>query len=233
MGAMKTLLAIRHVPFEDLGSYALPLAQAGYAIRYVDAAAADFAVLAKQHWDLLVVLGGPIGVNDGTDYPFLAPELAFVESRLKTDAPTLGICLGSQFIAKALGAKVYRIEEVEVGWSPLRLTAAGRSSPLKHLAGPVFHWHGEAFELPAGATHLASTRLTPNQGFSWGRATLAMQFHPEVTERGLEQWYVGNSGELRQLDLKPGELRRSAAAHAATMQQQGVALLSDWLAAVV
>lgn len=229
---MKTLLAIRHVPFEDLGSYAAVLSDAGYAIQYVEAATADFAALAKRPWDLLTVLGGPIGVNDGADYPFLAPELAFVESRLKADAPTLGICLGSQFIAKALGARVYRIKEVEIGWSPLTLTGAGRTSPLKHLSGPVFHWHGEAFDLPAGATHLASTRLTPHQGFSWGRATLAMQFHPEVTRQGLEQWYVGNSSELRELGLKPGELRRSASAHAADMQAQGTEVLQDWLAAI-
>ena len=229
---MKTLLAVRHVPFEDLGSYATVLSEAGYVIQYVEAATADFAALAKRAWDLLVVLGGPIGVNDGADYPFLAPELAFVEARLKADASTLGICLGSQFIAKALGARVYRIGQVEVGWSPLTLTEAGRASPLKHLAAPVFHWHGEAFDLPAGATHLASTKSTPHQGFSWGRATLAMQFHPEVTRQGLEQWYVGNSSELRELALKPGELRRSAVAHAAAMQQQGTALLSEWLAAI-
>ncbi len=229
---MKTLLAIRHVPFEDLGSYALVLSDAGYAIQYVEAATADYAALAKRPWDLLVVLGGPIGVNDGTDYPFIAPELKFVEARLKADVPTLGICLGSQFIAKALGAKVYRIDQVEIGWSPLTLTAAGRASPLRHLSSPVFHWHGEAFELPVGATNLASTRLTPHQGFSWGKATLAMQFHPEVTRQGLEQWYVGNSSELRELKLKPGELRRSAAAHGADMQAQGAEVLKAWLAAI-
>jgi GMP synthase (glutamine-hydrolysing) len=230
---MKRLLAIRHVPFEDLGSYALVLSEAGYAIQYVEAATADFAALAKRPWDLVVVLGGPIGVNDGADFPFVAPELGFVESRLKSDAPTLGICLGSQFIAKALGAKVHRIKDVEIGWSPLTLTEAGRASPLKHLSGPVFHWHGEAFDLPAGAVNLASTSLTPHQGFTWGRATLAMQFHPEVTQQGLEQWYVGNSSELRDLDLKPGELRRSAAAHAVSMQAQASALLKEWLAATL
>lgn len=229
---MKTLLAIRHVPFEDLGSYAAVLSEAGYAIQYVEAATADFAALAKRAWDLLVVLGGPIGVNDGVDYPFLTSELSFVEARLKAQAPILGICLGSQFIAKALGARIYRIGQVEVGWSPLTLTAPGRTSPLRHLSGPVFHWHSEAFDLPADATNLASTGSTPHQGFSWGRATLAMQFHPEVTREGLEQWYVGNSSELRELDLKPGELRRSAAAHAADMQPQAAALLKEWLAAI-
>lgn len=227
---MKTLLAIRHVPFEDLGSYALALAQADYAIQYVEAATVDFATLTKRPWDLVVVLGGPIGVNDGADYPFIAPELKFVEARLKSEARILGICLGSQFMAKALGATVRRIASVEVGWSPLTLTDAGQASPLKHLTSPVFHWHGEAYDLPAGAKNLASTQLTPCQGFTWGKSALAMQFHPEVTAKGLEQWYVGNSSELRELDLKPGELRRSAAAHAAAMQTQAEALLKDWLA---
>lgn len=229
---MKTLLAIRHVPFEDLGSYALVLAEAGYAIQYVEAATADFAALGKRSWDLAVVLGGPIGVNDGADYPFIVPELKFVEARLQSEAPILGICLGSQFMAKALGASVKRIASIEIGWSSLQLTDAGRDSPLKHLTSPVFHWHGEAFDLPSGSRNLAATSLTPSQGFSWGRAALAMQFHPEVTAKGLEQWYVGNSSELRELELKPGELRRSAAAHATTMQAQAAVLLKEWLATI-
>lgn len=228
---MKTLLAVRHVPFEDLDAYAEVLAEAGYSIRYADAPTADFAALGRQLWDLLVVLGGPIGVNDAADYPFLAPELKFVEDRLKAGLPLLGICLGSQFIAKALGARVYRIGQVEIGWKSLKLSEAGRNSALKHLTGPVFHWHGEAYDLPHDALSLASTDITPHQAFTWGRA-LAMQFHPEVSARGLEQWYVGNTGELREFGLKPQELRKSAAAHAAKMQSEGAALLWDWLAAV-
>src|SRR5579863_532122 len=101
---MKTLLALRHVPFEDLGSFGPLLSQVGYGIRYAEASTADFAALCGERWDLVVVLGGPIGVNDGGDFPFLNAELKFVEGRLKRDAPTLGICLGSQFVAKALGA---------------------------------------------------------------------------------------------------------------------------------
>lgn len=226
---MKTLLAVRHVPFEDLGSLAEPLAHAGYSIRYADAPTADFAALGKQPWDLLVVLGGPIGVNDGADYPFLAPELKFVEARLKAALPLLGICLGSQFIAKALGAEVRRNTKVELGWKALTLTEAGRSSALRHITGPVLHWHGEIFDLPQGALSLASTDITPHQGFSWGRA-LAMQFHPEVTARGLEQWYVGNVGDIREVGLSTAELRRSAQAHAAALETQGAALLKAWLA---
>ena len=175
------------------------------------------------------VLGAPIGVNDGADYPFLALELEFVATRLNSGTPTLGICLGSQLMAKALGARVQRLKAVEVGWKPLQLTDAGQVSPLRHLSGPVFHWHGEGFELPAGAVSLASTDITPHQGFTWGKAALAMQFHPEVTQRGLEQWYVGNTVELRELGLTPGELRRSAAAHAAAMRSQAASMLKSWL----
>lgn len=228
---MKTLLAIRHVQHEDMGSFALLLAQAGYSIRYVDAATADFRALARESFDLLVVMGGPISVNDGADFPFIAPELGFIETRLRQAAPTLGICLGSQFVAKALGAEVRRGKGMEIGWKPLHLTDAGKSSPLKHLTGPVFHWHGDVFDLPAGALSLASTDFAPHQGFSWGRA-LALQFHPEVTARGLEQWYVANAGELREQGLKPAELRRSAAAHAAGLQAQGADMLVEWLAAL-
>ena len=230
---MKNLLAVRHVPFEDLGSLAEPLAQAGYSVRYADAPTADFAALGKQKWDLLVVLGGPIGVNDGADYPFLLQELRFVEARLESGAPTLGICLGSQMVAKALGAEVRRTRDIEIGWKALKLNDTGRDSPLRHLKSLVFHWHGEIFDLPAGAQSLASTDVTPHQGFTWGKATLALQFHPEVNARGLEQWWVGNAGELRELKLGPGEMRRAAAAHGAAMEAEAALMLNEWLGSVV
>lgn len=226
---MKTLLAVRHVPFEDLGSFAPVLARAGYSIRYADAPTADFAALGQQKWDLVAVMGGPIGVNDGADYPFIAPELKFMEARLKTGLPLLGVCLGGQFIAKALGAEVRRNTEIELGWKPLTLTEAGQHSALRHLTGPVLHWHGEIFDLPQGALSLCNTDLTPHQGFSWGRA-LAMQFHPEVTAQGLEQWYVGNVSDIHGAHTTAAQLRRDAQAHASRLEVQGAAVLKDWLA---
>lgn len=228
---MKTLLALRHVPFEDLGSFETVLAAADYQIRYVDAATADFSALGTHAWDLAVVLGGPLSANDGSDYPFLREELAFIERRLEAQAPTLGICLGGQLMAVALGARAYPAQ-AEIGWQSLTLSEAGRGSPLRHFAEPVFHWHGETFDLPAGAVHLASTPQCAQQAFGYGRTALALQFHPEVTARGLEQWYVGHSGELRERGLRPAELRRAARDYASSLQHRAAAFLREWLSAL-
>lgn len=226
---MKTVLAIRHVPFEDLGSFASVLDTAGYAIQYVDAPTADFDAVERRRWDLLVVLGGPISSNDVEHFPFLSAELRLIEARLQHGTPLLGICLGSQLLARALGAQVRRATRTEIGWYALTLTEAGRNSPLTHLSAPVFHWHGETFDLPDGAVHLASTRACAHQAFSLGATTLAIQFHPEVTARGLEQWYVGNVGELQGVQLSPGLLRQQAQQHAATMTVQARRFVEAWL----
>ena len=226
---MKSLLAIRHVPFENLGCFEAPLTDAGYAIRYVDAPTADFTRIAQADWDLLVVLGGPIGVHEQNDYPFLSQELRLLEVRLKNAAPTLGICLGSQLMAHALGARIHKNRSVEIGWKSLTLTGAGHDSSLQHFRNPVFHWHGESFDLPAGARHLASTDLCPHQAFSLGRSLLGLQFHPEVTATGLEQWYVGHTGELRAHGLSPANLRQDAARFAPMLAHQSTAFLQTWL----
>ncbi|HVA55274.1 MAG TPA: glutamine amidotransferase [Gammaproteobacteria bacterium] len=226
---MKSLLAIRHVPFEDLGCLEAPLTNSGYAIRYVDAPTADFTHIVQAKWDLLVVLGGPIGVNERDDYPFLGEELRLLELRLKHQVPTLGICLGSQLMAHALGARIHKNRSVEIGWKSLTLTSAGQDSSLQHFRRPVFHWHGESFDLPAGARHLASTDLCPNQAFSLGSSLLGLQFHPEVTARGLEQWYVGHTNELRSHGLSPASLREDAARFAPMLAHQATAFLQAWL----
>ncbi|MGB9429683.1 MAG: glutamine amidotransferase [Gammaproteobacteria bacterium] len=229
---MKSLLAIRHVPFEDLGCFEAPLSEAGYAIRYVDAPVTDFTRLGQANWDLLVVLGGPIGVNEQDDYPFLTDELRLLEARLKRKAPTLGICLGSQLIAHTLGARVHKSRAVEIGWKSLQLSDAGHGSSLQHFQKPVFHWHGENFDLPVGARSLASTETCPHQAFSLGSTLLALQFHPEVTARGLEQWYVGHTSELRGQGLSLAGLRQDAARFAPALARQSGAFLHDWLTAL-
>ena len=148
--------------------------------------------------DLLVVLGGPIGAYEEELYPFLADELRVIERRLAAGRPVLGICLGSQLMARALGARVYPGTGKEIGWAPLQLTAAGRDSCLAPLGGgaPVLHWHGDTFDLPKGASLLASTPRYKNQAFAWQRHGLALQCHIEATAAGLERWYIGHACEI-------------------------------------
>lgn len=227
--------AIRHVVFEDLGFFAGVLEGHGLGIEYMDAAAVPLAELDPLGPDLLVVLGGPIGAYEDDAYPFLADEVAFIEARLRADRPTLGICLGAQLMARALGAKVYPGGRKEIGWAPLRLTEAGRASCLRHFDGAhVLHWHGDTFDLPEGAALLASTDLYPHQAFAWGRRALALQFHVEVTAPGLEHWYIGHTREIAATPgLSVAALRRDSAKYAPGLERQGRKVLEAWLEAAL
>ena len=170
-------LAVRNVAFEDLGSFERVLADRGYRVAYADAGLDDLGALDPLGPDLLVVLGGPIGAYEEARYPFVLDELRLLEKRLAADLPTLGVCLGGQLIARALGARVYPGGQKEIGWAPLVLTDEGRGSCLRHLAPeetPVLHWHGDTFDLPRGAVRLASTEAYENQAFSWGRRARAL-----------------------------------------------------------
>lgn len=224
-------LAIRHVAFEDLGLFESVLAERGFRVCYAEAAdgLADVEVLEPA---LVVVLGGPIGAYEEAIYPFLIQELRLLERRLAADRPTLGICLGAQLMARALGARVYPGRRKEIGWGPVTLSPEGRRSPLHALGGgaAVLHWHGDTFELPARAIRLASTALYENQAFSCGRSALALQFHPEVTASGLERWFVGHAGEIAATpDLFVRQLREDTRRYAPELLRNGREFFSEWL----
>lgn len=228
----KRVSVITHVSFEDLGSFEQTLREAGYTINYIDASSGDLTEIRPQSDDLLIILGGPISVNDVDAYPFLRTELELINERLSADMPTLGICLGAQLIARALGAAVYPGPVKEIGWAPIQLSDAGSRSALRHLVGEdvcVLHWHGETFDVPEAAGLLASSQDYPNQAFDYGK-TLALQFHPEVTRRGLEQWYVGHTVEIHQTDrVSVTQLRADSARHADKLQARGYSFLREWL----
>lgn len=231
MTAPKTVVAIRHVHFEDLGAFAPTLEAAGYAIRYLDLASPDIEGFDPLAPDLLVVLGGPIGVYETDAYPFLAAEIAAITARLRADRPTLGICLGAQLMAAALGAAVTPTGTKEIGFSLLTLTAAGQTSPLRHLDGlAVLHWHGDAFAIPEGCSHLAATDVCATQAFARGRTVLALQFHPEAdTGHGFENWLVGHAAELAGAGIDPQLLRQDAARHGDGLRRGAEALLTEWI----
>lgn len=232
---MKHATVIRHVAFEDLGSLAKALDQQNYTVKYVEAGADDLTSI-DPSIDLLVVLGGPIGAYDEQDYPFLIDELCLLERRLVKDMPTLGICLGAQLMARALGARVYPGSRKEIGWFPLSLSSTGKQTPLAHLAEEktaVLHWHGDTFDLPAGATHLAASTLYHNQAFSWKQGGLALQFHPEVTTQGLERWFIGHACEIGATsDITVAKLREETVRYAGQLSIQAAKFWQDWLAAL-
>jgi GMP synthase (glutamine-hydrolysing) len=226
----KGVQAIRHVGFEDLGSFAVPLREAGYDIEYIDVAERDPATLDPLGADLLVVLGGPIGVYDHDAYPVVTDEIRLLRARLAADRPTLGICLGAQLMAAALGARVYPGPAKEIGWSALDLSETAEPNPLAVLRGvPVLHWHGDTFDLPEGGTLLASTPICANQAFSRGPNVLGLQFHPEVLDARFEHWLLGHASELATAGIDPGTLRRDAGRHASALEGAGAVLVAGWL----
>lgn len=240
-------LVLSHVPFEDLGSLQAPLRQRGFDIETVDVATARFPLPQAESCDLLVVLGGPIGVYDRQDYPFLDSETACIAARLAARRPILGVCLGAQLMAAALGARVYPGRSgAEIGWSPIQSPIQPASDPSAGARNPpnwfaplldpglrLFHWHGDTFDLPSGSTHLAKTELYDNQAFAIDDFALGLQFHPEVSALGLERWYVGHASELHKAGISVGSLRSAARDYAAALEEAAGRFWNLWLDSIL
>lgn len=228
---LSTSVAIRHVPFEGLGILEPLLRQAGYTPHIYDAGNDDLWTIEPVKTDLLIVLGGPIGAYEEDRYPFLMEELNIIEQRLAAGRPTLGICLGAQLMARALGAKVYPGPAKEIGWAPLTLNQAGRDSILAPLAEtPVLHWHGDTFDLPDGATLLASTDICRNQAFSRGPNVLGLQFHGETDGTGIESWLIGHACELSAAGIDPRSIREDTRRFGSALGAAGQQVFTEWLA---
>lgn len=175
---------LQHVPFEDIGSIRLWADQQKADVRYTRFYAGD-ELPANPAGDLIVVMGGPMSVNDDTQYPWLQAEKRWIRNCLDKDIPVLGICLGAQLIAAALNARVYGHTEKEIGWFPITATGGAPSALAWPDSLPVLHWHGETFELPANASLWASSEACPHQVFSTGRRVIGMQCHLETDQPSL------------------------------------------------
>jgi GMP synthase (glutamine-hydrolysing) len=185
------LLVLQHVAHELLGTLNPLLKRAGFRIRYVNFARHPDAQPSLDGYDGLIVLGGPMSVNDDHRLAHLSTELKLIEDALRRDVPVLGICLGAQLIAKTLGANVYRNPEKEIGWYDVSPTDYASSdsllAPLQKTE-KIFQWHGETFDIPRSTSHLAFSSLCANQAFRYGSKVYGFQFHMEVDEPMIHRW---------------------------------------------
>lgn len=217
---MAKILVCQHVPYEILGTLDPLCRDAGFRIRYMNFGRFPDGKPSLENYDGLVILGGPMNVDQVREHPHLKTEIHLVEAALKKNIPVLGICLGAQILAKALGAQVKKNREKEIGWYDVFLTEAGRKNfLLKHFqkTEKIFQWHGETFAIPNGATHLASSALCESQAFSYGEKVYGFQFHLEVDEPMIERWLkvAVHKKELAQLKGKihPNLIRQETPKH--------------------
>ena len=188
---MRKLLVFQHSAREPLGLLDPMLRRAGFRIRYVNFSRQPGLQPDVGRYHGLVVLGGPMNVDQADRFPHLATEIDVIRAALRLDIPILGICLGAQLLAAALGADVRPHTVREIGWYRLHPTAAaGEDLLCRHFDGSqhVFQWHAYTFDLPPGAVHLASTPTCPNQAFRYGDRAYGLQFHLEADEQQIHSW---------------------------------------------
>ncbi len=188
---MRKLLVCQHVPHEILGTLNPLLKNAGFRIRYVNFGRHPDAGPSLEGYHGLVVLGGPMSVNEVDRHPHLTTEMKLIEQAIKKELPVLGICLGAQLIARTLGATVKKNHETEIGWYDVSVTRAGNKDSLLgqfRETEKIFQWHGDTFDIPRGAVHLATSPICPNQAFRLQSNVYGLQFHLEVDEAMIERW---------------------------------------------
>ena len=197
---------LQHVPFEGLGSIEAWLRGAGYKItctRFFESA----SVPDLDDVDCLVVMGGPMSVNDEEDFPWLVQEKDFIRRAIESGKPVLGVCLGAQLIASACGARVYPNRCKEIGWFSVRATGVDGPACFQFPERfDAFHWNGETFDLPAGAVRLAESAGCENQAFQRGESTIGLQFHPEVTPESVREIIANCRAELESSEYVQTEL---------------------------
>ncbi|QEP43096.1 type 1 glutamine amidotransferase [Ectothiorhodospiraceae bacterium BW-2] len=220
---MPQALILQHVPFEGAGSIESWLNTHHYSVHYCQLYNGD-PLPDPDTIDLLIIMGGPMSVNDEADYPWLADEKLFIATAIQMAVPTLGICLGAQLIANALGAAVYLNPVKEIGWFKVNAVASTLPLPPQFNA---FHWHGETFDLPPGSQHIARSSHCLNQGFSLGDRVIGLQFHLETTPESATALIENCRDELNESDTIQSEtaILAAPASHYQQMNQIMAALL--------
>ncbi|NJD55519.1 MAG: hypothetical protein FIA94_03830 [Nitrospirae bacterium] len=205
-----SVLILKNIAAEGPGTIEDFLAKSGIGYSVVDLTSSVFPSAAP--YDTLVMMGGPMSVNESDIYPYIDTEAELARAFMKQGKKVLGVCLGAQIMAKALGARVYPGPEKEIGWYDIGLTPEGSEDPLmeKLASGPrsgsaggtckVFHWHGETFDIPEGAVRLAQSVLYPNQAFRYGKNAYAFQFHIEVRRQMIYDWLKNEPVDMAEIE---------------------------------
>ncbi|MGB4107525.1 MAG: glutamine amidotransferase [Alphaproteobacteria bacterium] len=233
---MKTALVITHEKHEGPGQFGEILRARGFGIRVIFTPAESITDFDPLVPDFVLVMGGPMGVYEEDIYPFLKEEKDFLAKRIKADRPTLGVCLGAQIIAAALGEPVFKGRPgQEIGWNKLEIK--NKNHPIRHLAGDktnMFHWHGDTFDLPKGAELLASSNMYENQAFGVGRNVLALQCHPEITRALSVEWLDTMGAEVTRSKIVGDieELKEQTDKNIDTMNTQAKLFFEEWLGSV-
>jgi len=233
---MRRLLVFQHVPHEILGTLDPLLRDHGFRIRYVNFGRHPETVPDLDRYHGLIVLGGPMNCDQVTRYRHLATEVATIQAAVRVGKPVLGICLGSQLLARALGAHVDRHHTKEIGWYDVAPTDEGRKDPLfRHFGASerIFQWHGDTFAIPHGAVHLASSDACAHQAFRFGHNAYGLQFHLEVDEPMVRRWLEAPANQ-RELDglqgvIDPAVIARETPAHIPRSRELGDAVFSEFI----
>ena len=232
---MKPILVLRHVPHEGLGLIADLLREAGLTYSYLDLFDNPPRHVDVSRLAALVVMGGPMNVDETVKHSYLAHELEWIRAAVLSGLPVLGICLGSQLLAKALGARVYAAERKEIGWYEIELLSAAADDPLLGDCRPretVFQWHGDTFDLPEGSAWLARSDDAAHQAFRYGAQAWGLQFHVELTPQVLDLWLrePGMCAELERLSyIDRDEIRRRAELEFPQLMRLGRNALSSFV----
>lgn len=228
---MKKIIVLQHIGCETPGILEGILSSRGFSLSLVRSD--QNHPIPKKIEDAagLIVMGGPMGVNEDEQYPFLRAEIRLIQDAVKSQKPVLGICLGSQLLAAALGARVHKGKKKEIGWHPVRLIGEGLQDPLWKGNSGTFvplHWHGDVFDLPQDAAPLASSELTRYQAFRYGKNAYGFLFHMEVTEKMIQEWVRKFSGELTMEGIDGKQILKKSAEYLPWIHSTGGTVFSRW-----
>ena len=232
---MPRLLIVQHVAHEGVGTFGEVFTHEGCELVRLNADDPQARWPRAADVQGAVIMGGPMAVYDRHRYPFLKRELHFLRNALQEELPVLGVCLGAQLLAHALGAPVTKNSQKEIGWYPLKKEPGADGDPLMSAFGQtetVFQWHGDIFTLPPEAVSLASSPLCAQQAFRYRDNVYGLQFHVEVTEAIIQQW-LGEPGNVEELaglrgSIDPAAIRHQSPQHLPRLQELARHVASAW-----